>query len=1104
MKISVFLVLVCTLQLSASVMLGQQVSLQSSEMSVRQVFKELKTQTGTFFMYSENEIDSRLTVDVDFSDVSLEVALKEICEQASLNYEIVDDYVLITKKALVIKSDVQQETKIKGTVVDENGEPIPGVHVIVENPSYATTTNSNGEYIIAFSATAGKKIVIKYSFIGMKPQAIVVGDRTVIDIVMEVQASGLDEVVITGFFERKKETYTGNVSTVTGEELLKFGSTNMLKSLNQVDPSFRIVENNEFGSDPNKMPDISFRGASSFENNLLSESDKNLLKTNANLPTFVLDGFEVSLTDVIDLDMNRIESVTILKDAVAAAVYGSRAANGVFVIKTKDPIVGKMQVSYTSNFSLIAPDLSTYDLLSGPELLQYQENLGLYSYDIENSGQFENYNQIKQWLYEGVDSDWKSQPVRNIVSHKHTLSVSGGDTSVRYGLGVNYSDNKGVMKGSERKNLSMNLNLHYKLNDKLRFSNILGVNRNRSQDSPYGSYSDYLTLPSYFPMYDELGNLTERFGSGFWGNTVRKNPLLEAEAGNFKRANYTTISNNFALNWQIASRLKLTTRLGYSLNYNESEDFLSPKSVEYFYSSIAEDERGEYNVYNKQSENLSGNVMLNYSYGAGGHMVTATLGGTFNESKTTGKGLTAQGFSNKKYFPSFAKGYEINGRPSGTESVTRSVGLIASVNYAFNNIFLLDGSYRADGSSSYGNDSKFAPFFSVGTGLNLTQSEFVKSISWINSLRLTATYGEMGSVSFSPYQAKDLFTYYNSSRYRGNIGVELQALGNESLVWQTTKSKEVSLSFSLWDGVIDLNASAYQRRTVDMVTPVTLPSSTGFETMTANLGSMLNKGIEFNLRSIIYSNSVSNLIFAISGGHNNNRIESLGEGLKSYNDNVIENAGDRNNFENGYKFITQFQEGRSVTDLYAVRSLGIVPQTGEELFLDKNGKPTTEWNAEDMVVVGNTAPKIEGAMSLNFSYKRFTCSLSGMYKLGGVAYNSTLIEKVENADKWLNVDRRALEETWQKPGDVVPFKANINGERTRASSRFVQKNNQFAISSMNLQYRFGENVCEKLNMSSLSVGLNLNDLYYTSTIERERGTSYPFARTFSLSLNANF
>lgn len=1106
MKFFLILFLAFNLSLSASVLSQTRIALNLKNASFKEMIQEIESKTELGFIYNQDDIKDLSVINLDVDNVTIEEVLDAALKDSGLEYEIDRNIIIIKPMKLVPAQKQQQERKeIKGKVVGEDGEPVPGVHVIVGSPVVATTTNSNGEYILTFTATAGEKIVIKYSFIGMKPQTVVAGDRTVIDIIMKSQASDLKEVVVTGLFDRKKETYTGNVTTVSGEELLRLGTTNIIESISQIDPSFRIIENNEFGSDPNKLPELRFRGTSNFSNQLTSNSELNLMKTDPNLPLFILDGYQVSLQDIIDMDMVRIESVTILKDAVSAAIYGSNAANGVFVIKTKTPKVGKVSVSFNSSYTISVPDFSSFDLLSGRELLDLQHRLGIYG--DEKLSDPDSYNLIKKWLHEGVDSDWKYYPVRNAVTHKQSLSVSGGDPKIRYGMNINYADTKGVMKGSDRGNMGINFNLTYKVNDRIDVSNRVGINRNKVNNSNYGSFKNYSALPPYFAIYDDEGNYQRKFGpSGVFGQSVIDNPLIESEVGNYSGSTYTSISNNFSANMQLTDKFRLTSRISYSSTFSKNEDFNSPLSTHWDHVGMLDDvDFGIYKTTSSEASAVSGNLLMNYHHGFNGHMISASCGFTFSSNTTKAYGYSAQGFSNEKYFPSFAKGYEIGTRPKGQESKNRTAGLLLSANYSYNNIFLCDVSYKLDGSSSFGNESKYAPFFAIGAGLNLTRAKFIENSSWIQRLRITGSYGEVGSVAFESYQAKNMFTYDLNSRYNGIAGTYLKGLGNENLKWQTTISKELSLDMGLFSGAIGVRASVYDRKTVDMIVPVTLPASAGFKSLTANLGAQRNRGIEVSLRSVLFKTSNSNLILSIAGGHNENKILDLGGGLQGYNEQVMSASYNRNDPEQALNYTVQFQEGKSQTGIYAVRSLGIDPQTGKELFLDRNGKTTWDYNPQDQVLIGDESAIVDGNISLSYAYKQFTIGVTGMYRFGGEALNRTLLLSVENADKYMNVDRRAAEDTWKQPGDIVSLLAiGPLDRKTQVSSRFLQDNDFFKVSGMNLGYAFSRNICEKMNVNSLRLSLNLNDLYYRSTIKRERGTSYPFAHKIGLSLNANF
>ena len=564
--------------------------------------------------------------------------------------------------------------------------------------------------------------------------------------------------------------------------------------------------------------------------------------------------------------------------------------------------------------------------------------------------------------------------------------------------------------------------------------------------------------------------------------------------------------------------MRAVADLRYTRNQNETTSFLSPNSVTYkdygegMSDVTTEDEilRGRYTYSQVKQEALEGNLLVTWSRNIGKHFATASAGVSMSDSRSVVYGFTAQGFGgNDASEPAYAEGYEEGGVPNNSEGHTRLASFFASANYAFDSRYLFDFSYRLDGSSQFGSAENVAPFYSIGLGWNVHNEAFIRKLNFVNVLKLRATYGELGSISFSPYQAKDIYAATKNDRYDGNIGVVLQGLGNENLRWQTTKSYDFGLTLGLFDR-FDFSLSFYKKETHDMVLPVTTPPSVGFDSFTENLGRMRNTGYELSLRAFAIKKKTFNVSVFLNASHNKNKILSISSALESYNKSIDNSEGKTENEykQASHKFLTKYEEGQSTTAIYAVRSLGIDPMTGEELFLTKEGKPTWIWNALDKIVVGDTEPKIRGTFGVNVGWKGLYMNATFAYQYGGEAYNQTVVDKVENSNKYQNVDKRVLTETWQKPGDVVKYKANVTSRLvqyfTYASSRFVQDLNYLQFSSFSLQYEMPKNWISCLRMESLRFSFNMSDLFYWSTVKRERGTSYPFARSFTVGLRANF
>lgn len=1113
-KSVILLWLLCLLALPLSAQTGKAITMTFQNESLSSVFKKLEKVSDYKFLFAYDDVKP-YTVTGSVKNLSFRGTMDYVLSGKPLEYTIDGNIVNI---ALTSNAPAQEALKggrtVKGRVVDQQGEPLPGVTVSLKGTKAIVVTDANGNYSIQIP----KEGTLLYSFVGMTDRTRQTKGRNNINVALADDNKAIDEVVVTGLMNRDAKNFTGNATVYNGDELKIMGHQNVIKSLSLLDPSIALTENTEMGSDPNTMPKIRFRGESSFQG--FEAIDKSGLVSDPNQPLFILDGYETTIERIVDLDMNRVESVTVLKDAAAAAIYGARAANGVIVVKTKRPKEGQLRVSYTFDLNAEFPDLSSYDLLDAKENLDLIDQLKLYRND--DGTLRPEYNQIARWVAQGVNTDWMSQPLRNSWGTKHSLNLQGGDSRMRYGLDLNYGNTPGVMKESKRENYGIGVDLSYNANDRVLFNNYLSIYRTNSKDSPYGSFSDYTSINQFYPIYNKNGELYKYYTyqneygatNNWWGNVsnIPVNPLYEAQVGNSSEAKTTAFNENFSFDWRILETLRLNGRVSYTHSENKSDVFVSPSSSVYTeygegMSDLTTEQqilRGRYTHAATEQNAIEGNLFLTYAQKFDDHFVTASAGSSLSDSKSVVYGFTAQGFGDNDIAqPAYASGYEKGGVPQNAEGHARLASFFASANYSFADRYLFDVSYRLDGSSSFGNDEKTAPFFSTGIGWNGHNEKFIKQLGYVDILRLRATYGEVGSVNFSPYQAKDVYQYTTNSRYDGNIGATLQALGNRNLKWQTTKSTELGIQLGMFK-LFDLQASYYNRRTKDMVLPVTTPPSVGFDSYTANLGEMRNRGWEVALRAFVIKQPQLNVSLFANASHNSNKIMKISSALESFN----KSTNQASSIAETHKLLTRYEEGQSTTAIYAVRSLGIDPMTGEELFLTKDGHPTKTWNADDKVVVGDTEPDVRGTFGANVGWKGLYFNLTFQYQFGGQAYNQTLVDKVENSNKYKNVDKRVLTETWKNPGDETKYKANLTTRLvqyyTYASSRFVQDYNLLQLAAMSVQYELPKAWIAPLSLESVRLSFNTSDLGYWSTVKRERGLSYPYSRTFTFGLRVNF
>ena len=359
----------------------KSVTLDVKDMPLREIFKLVKTQTGTNFIYSEIEIQKGSNVTLKFENLPLKTALERIFKDQPYTFEIQGDIVVVKPTSLKnVNQENQKTCVIKGKVVGEDGLPIPGVNILFKGTMIGVLSDADG--VFKMEVPAMDDIVVVFSFVGMKTQEIIYKGEADLQVVMKDDVTEVDEVVVTGIFKKAKESYTGAVTTITAKDLAMVGNRNVLTSIRNIDPSFNIVDDINMGSDPNRLPNITVRGTASMDVSMRElQSENQDDKRSPNLPLFIMDGFEISLQQMMDLDESRVESITLLKDASATAMYGTRGANGVVVITTKRPEAGRLTVYYRGSLNIEAPDLTSYNLMNAQEKLMFEKVAGLYSTD---------------------------------------------------------------------------------------------------------------------------------------------------------------------------------------------------------------------------------------------------------------------------------------------------------------------------------------------------------------------------------------------------------------------------------------------------------------------------------------------------------------------------------------------------------------------------------------------------------------------------------------------------------------------------------------------------------------------------------------------------
>lgn len=1096
------LALSCVCALQALAQEGVKLTMKFQNEQLVEVLTKLEKSSGYKFLYDYQDV-SKYKVNGAVNNAALTDIVQFVLHGTPLKHEVNGNFIAIVDPSQAQKSGSTTMKSIGGYVVDkETGEPLVGARVRVIGTDILTVTDLNGAF--SFNHYLGKN-KLQVTYIGM--ETVETPLKLFMNIAMSNDAEALGEAVVTGIFRKPKETYTGAVATIDKDKLQTYRGSNLLQTLKNIDASINVPVSNLSGSNPNVLPNLNIRGSASLPMSV-EEFNQNVQQS-INAPLIIMDGFEISLTKLMDYNDEQIESINILKDASATAIYGSRGANGVIVIVSKTPQTGRLRVTAKAGLSLELPDLSSYRLLDASQKLQLEKLVGLYTSRTNPMRQVrldEYYNTRLKDVLDGTDTDWMSKPLRNGVGQRYNVQLDGGANEFKWGASLGYNNVQGAMIGSSRKTYTGDVTLMYSVRN-LTFRNQMSIASNSAEESKYGRFQKYVDMQPYNAPYDVNGNLIKGFPDLEYSGTLIGNPLYDASLNTFNKSGYFDFIENFSVEWVINEQLRARAKLGYSTNRSTTHYFL-PAEHSTFNSSYYNTEagflrKGRYTYGNGLTTYWSADATLSYSNTfAKKHNVYVGANYMVSQSKSESYAFGAEGFNNEDLsFLGNALQYVQGGAPTGSTSVTRLVGITANSTYTYDNRYYIDLSWRMDGSSLLGSDNRFSPFWSAGIGWNVHNEKWFKDSGVLNTLRVRASYGLMGSQNFSSQSAYTTYQYRAGSRYFNWTAAEMMGLGNPNLTWQKTKQFNLGIEFALFKNRLTGQLDLYTKTTSNLLSSMELPHATGYDSYMENIGAMRNSGFELSLNGYIIRDYDRKINWSIGGQlvYNKNEITELSEAIKEQSRKYMEQNVDVGSL---------FYVGRPMSAIYAVQSAGIDPSTGREVFLDKDGNVTRTFNALDKIYLGPAQPQYRGNINSMLMYKGFTLNVSFGYHWGGKLYNSTLRDRVEVSTNTIaakNVDERVFLNRWAKPGDVTFFRNFDDNVTTHATSRYVMDDKVLELQSVSLQYRWNTAwLKRKTGVESIVFGINANSLFYWSSVRYERGTDYPFARNIQATATFNF
>ncbi len=1095
MKITVLLTFLVMASFGSSISLVT-LSIHFNKANIHDVLSSIEKKTDYKFLYQGSIPDDSKEITVDFRDAKFEEVLKSVCEQSELDYEVRELQIILKEKGVVPKPLVEQQQKkeIKGVVKDNKGLTVPGVSVLVKGTTIGTVTDLNGKFTISVPADAK---VIVFSFIGMKTQEISIGNQTVINTSLTEEITSLDEVVAIGYGTMKKSDITGSVTSVSSKDFVKGVATNALQLLSGKAAGVNISQAN---AEPGGTLNINVRGAGSIN------SSNNVL--------VVIDGLPGGNT--ANLNPSDIESIEILKDASAAAIYGTRAANGVVLITTKKGKEGTTQVSYNTYAAFQSPSYK-FDLLDATQYLQMINDIS------KDAGKTIPYT-TDQIASAGKGTDWQNELLRNAFATNHQLSVSGGTKQSKYYTSFGYLDQDGIMVSSGIKKYNVLVNLELNPSDKFKF----GINLNGSlnikdkianESNSGGENADPLNAALMFdPRLTPNKNANGEYDKN--PSIALDNPVALAYGYDFREQNNRIYGNTFG-EYKIANGLKATVRLGGDL-YNTRNDDYSDRTTQKGKAS-----GGIGNVYSNNSKYWLAEGLINYEKTIGQHHVSVMVGSTWERFENLYQRSYATGFlSDVTNTNLLQSGNALTFQVNSAKTVYKLQSYIGRANYTYKDKYLVTATIRRDGTSRFSDANKYAIFPSLAAGWRITEEPFMKNIPEISNLKLKFGYGRMGNEGIGNFETISTFVAGGNTVLGGTIlsGAQPARIPNADLTWETTEEFNYGIDFVLFDNRISGNVEYYTKNSIDQLFSKPVPMSTGFSTIRTNFGTVRNSGIDLSLTTRNLTGKLqwtSSLTFSTL---KNEVVE-----LPSYVGDII-TGGIVANIPGfalvrqgypmrafyGYEVTGIFQVGDDIT-----KSAQPTAKPGEPIFLDydKNGKI----DASDRVILGSPFPDISYSFNNSFSYKNFNLEIYLLGVHGIETFNANVLESMFP----INFDRNIMTEhyvnRWTAANPNTGYPSGVNSAVYFANGKMinsftVQDASFVRLKNITLSYNVplgkfkvfksvllslsGENLVTFTKFDGFDPEANQTD--DGTSIAKSSYNNYPLARVFRIGANITF
>jgi TonB-linked SusC/RagA family outer membrane protein len=919
-------------------------------------------------------------------------------------------------------SVLAQERTVSGKVTSaDDGSTLPGVNVVLKGTRTGVVTDMNGDFRISVPSNGGTLV---FSFIGYTTNEIEIGTKSVIDVQLASDVTQLSEVVVTGYGTTLKKEFSGVTSTVNASNIEKLPILSANQALQGQAAGVFVTANS---GAPGGGISVRVRGQTSINA--------------SNDPLYVVDGVPVIAGDLAQsgfggqgqnalagLNPNDIQSIEVLKDAASAAIYGSRAANGVVLITTKRGKSGDSKINFSAWTGWANPTKTV-------EMLNAQEWIDVANEARVNSGLAPRTN--AQWGWNGTtDTDWVDEVFQTARTTEYQLNMSGGDSKTRYYLSGSYRDEDGAIIASSYKRGTMRLNLDHQASKLFSFGTSLSLSSDLNQrinndNNIYGIYSASILTPSYKPVTDENGNYVDALPS-FNTNAVR-----DAYAPRYDNKTNKFIGNLY-MNFNILEGLDFRTDFSYDWNAI-TEDHYEPVTTPQGRPSGA----GNFNYRNVGTWIIEPTLRYSKKF-ADVHSVNAVAGMTFQSRSQFDNSVNGVGFARETltYLNSAAT---ISGGGSFRTDYKFS-SVFGRLNYSFNEKYLASFTVRQDGSSRFGENNKFATFWAVSGGWNFSDESFMDGVEWLDLGKLRVSYGTTGNdgVGNFPWQA----AWSGAGNYLDLPAFVPTQIANPDLKWETTATLDFGIELALFGNRLNVNAGYFDRKTTDLLYTVPLPLTTGFASVFKNVGEMSNKGVELDLSGVVLNTSGFKWDITVNGTFMKNEV------VKLIDDKPILQG-----------FASAILVGEPLGTFWGLNFLGVDPATGSSIFEDVNGDGLIT-TALDSKVIGDAQPDFIGGFTNRFSYKGFSLDVFFQFVQGMQIFNNTQ-QFTLNPGNGFGMSTE-MKRRWRQPGDItdIPKAVTSPGLNASDNSRYISDGDYLRLKNISLAYDFPSQMLSKVKLRS--------------------------------------